>query len=59
MNTMVLKHCPSCFPIAFVLLSASQHVEWSLGSMPAATQDWGGGYSIMYQGELGGTPVAL
>ncbi len=37
MNTMVLKHCSSCFLIAFVLLSASQHVAWSLRSVPAAT----------------------
>ena len=56
---MVLKHCPSCFLMSVVLLPASQHVEWSLGSMLAATQDWGGGCSIMYRGELGGTPLAL
>ena len=40
-------------------ITCKQHVEWSLGSMLAATQDWGGGCSIMYRGELGGTPLAL
>ena len=36
MNTMVLKHCPSCFPIAFVLLPASQHVEGPHNRTPIA-----------------------